>query len=1370
MLNKSKSLGLNIFGSSGNGITKAAPLYLQSHIASGNVNLYLKNNFNKSGILKANTNYDFSLVSPNRTNSYFNADIEFTWKDYSSNKFDSYYQTNRGGQAVNYSLSANWNVTDIAAEDEIMAIGTSDWTSFEKYTADLGSNPALYSAYIAPVTLYPIPPPTLTTYTVYTFYIDWDTHTGNHITSAGDLTINYNYMGNSMQSITHIVNNDNNNGTNPPPLQSTTWPPTYSWTGSPSDWADQYFPPAYTTSTVTVVTPATLPTGAVTVGNYYFVPDSNTFRLSKFMIPGLSLFFQDPTQNWMNFNSPDFEVPDYSDIYIDVLYNPTGTNDSTHSNVVTSSSTANKTYQFGGFIRFSDFINGLFDKTITSQKTNIDDDVENLWYIVVNDDGTYSHIGLSSWIYFDWLGNVNFNDFPEYSSTFLPSNYLVADWKIINITTINIYKTAAFPNCGKVDLYTIKKGVSTSLSGDTIKSPNHGLSNGQRVKITGGLSSGTADASVTNVNALWYAKVLDTNYFQLYSDPTLTMAANIANVRNPSGLSWVAIEGDTWKYTNTIYSPNGKNGYGFNSKLRTSFEPDSTEEDPILRAVSSDIYDDGYLKPQADFKGMRSWNNFYPFQRFGTSAEIALNIVNGNKFGTSVSIKKYNNDYILMVTEPGAFESFQIADEFILTPNQAVPNNQKVIPIFFPYGRVHFYKIYSDYSVEYITSFSTNDNPWIAYEAINRQEKLLNVHATFQNSALTNNYAKIYNTTTSNYWANARFFGWQKDYTYNTTAQMLLPDQNSSQLEYGFVDSLGKGGDFEIDNGTVYGFVSTNVKDSDYLNNARISSMNMVGIPFSFSLASPATKTSSSIVFQSSYSTSDHTLQQEEIEVFGTTVIAKNNKLFVGWPSIHRDSESISYFSRSGTSYSLQQILTSDGNNGFGEYFVSDGIFLITNKYHLADENNILTTNPLSSIDVYRHNGPGDIYTYDSSFTPTIDVTNPIYNNINQDLYEMTTNRSYDNTSDNSATYIIDLSNRYDFRDGILVLKDWYEYAGFQYNWSTKSFQPKFHNFSNVSSAQSVVRLTQPRSAALYDSSGTYDTGQYSESLNIIDAAQSLDTSLLNYTLVSDMQAPNGLPLYLKTIDGYSSGNMNFYILPHDSFASGVNLYTQGPIPKSGNIPLFLEMYNPASGGINLFHKSTSLSSGNLSLYTKDYIVTGSMPMYIDNGHLNSTLPLILYWPVYPAYNVRPLYVENYHTQSPNSSGSLNLYMQPLPSAVFSAGMALVVNPTGSDGYIYSSDTTVPLYMNGANTFGNLNLYNYSSGNQVYNQDSYFPLFIRCPITAEVPLFVYNTNMIGDISMYASGANVFGSGLNLFCSGVDGPRSETMSIFIPGDL
>jgi hypothetical protein len=1370
MLNKSKSLGLSIFGSNVSGVMSATPLYLQSHIASGNLNLYLKNNFNKSGILKSNTNYDFSLMSPNRTNNYFNADIEFTWKDYSSNKFDSYYQTNRGAQSVNYTLDANWNATDIVVEDDIMLIGTSDWTSFEKYTAELTSNPSVYSAYITAVNLIKIPPPTITNYTVYTFSIRWDTRTGNSITAPGYLTINYTYMENPQQSITYIAGN--RLGDTIGPLQSTSWPPTYTWTGMPTNNApfSDGWPPTYTTSTLTIVTPYPLPPGAVIVGDKYFVPNSDVFRLSKFMIPGLASLFKDPAKNWMNFNSPDFEVPDYSDIYINILYNPAGTSDSTHLNVVSSSATANKVYKFGGFIRIADFFNGLFDKATISQKSNIDEDVNSLWYIVVNDDGTYSHIGLDDWVYFDWLYNVNFNDFPEYSSTLLPSNYLIADWRKINITTINIYKTAAFPNCGKVDLYTLKKGMSSSLSGDVIKSSNHGLNNGQRIKITGGLSNGTADVSVTNVNGLWYAKVIDTNYFQLYSDPTLTMPASVANVRNPSGLSWTAIEGETWRYNTSIYSPNGKNGYGFNSKLRTSFEPDSMEENPILRGINSSIYDDGFLKPQADFKGRRSWNNFYPFERFNTSAEIALNIVNGNKFGSSLSIKKYGNDYILMVTEPGAFESFQIADEFIFNINQTIPANQKVIPSYLPYGRVHFYKVYADRSIEYITSFAKNDNPWYVYELINRQEKILSLHNTFENSALTNNNAKIYNTTLNNYWANARFFSWQKNSVYNTEAQILLPDQNSAQLEYGFVDSLGKAGDFEISDGSVYGFVTTNVKDSDYLNNLRISSMNMIGIPFNFSLNSPSVKNSSSITFQSSYSTNDHTLQQEEIEVFGYTVIAKNNKLFVGWPSVHRNLETISYFARSGSSYSLQQILTSDGNNGFGEYFVSDGIFLIANKYHIVDENQNLTVNPLQSIEVYRHNGPGDIYIYDSNFTPTIDLTNPIYANINQDLYENTTNKSYDKTSGSSATYIIDLTNRYDFRDGILVLKDWYEYAGFQYNWSTRSFDPKFHNFSNVSSQQTILRLSKPGNAALYDSSNTYDTGQYSDSFNIIDAAQALDISLINYTLVSDMQAPNGLPLSLKTVEGISSGNINFYILPNDVSSSGTPLYTQGPVPTSGNVNLFLEMYNPASGGMNLFHKSTSLTDSNLSLYTKDYIVDGNMTLYMDNGHINSNMPLVVYWPIYPAYNVRTLYAESYHVQNPNSSGSLSLYMQPLPSAVFAAGMPLVMNPSGADGFVYTSDASVSMYINSANTFGNLNLYNYSSGNQIYNKYSYFPLFIKCPMAAQIPIFVYNTNMVGNISIYTSGANVFGSGLNLFCSGVDGPRSKIMSMFIPGDL
>jgi len=1359
MAKKNGSLGLNIFGSSGNGMIHGMPLYLQANLGSGLLPLVVQNKFNKSGILKANTNYDFSLSSPEAINNVSNANLEFTWKDYSSNKFDTYYYTNRGAQAVDYTMSADWSISDIAVKDDIMAVGTSDWTSFEKYMMDFSENPSIYSAYISPIQLLPIPAPTTETVTVYNYSVVWSTMSYCSLTSAGTLTLQYTDAYGNTQQISAYISNSNSGSIGP--ISSRENQPTIvSFTGSPGSWASFIGGgclniPTYTTSTVTITTNPTLPPGAIILdGTHYFVPDANSFRLSKFIIPSLAQLLQDPTKKWMDYNSTEFEVPDYSDIFIDIIYSTISPVDSQNINAVSTST--ERTYKFGGFVRYNDFISGLFDTTLISHPTTIDNNTDFYWYIIVQDDGSYSHIGLSDWVYFDWTGTVNFNDFPEYSSAFLTPDYLVADWRKINITIMNVYKIAPFFNCGKVDLYTIKTGIPAGVSGDVVHSYNHRLNTGQRIKIVGALSTGTADASVTNANGLWYVKVIDDNYFRLYSDPDLLYSANIVNLKNPTGISWTAIDGNTWKYNTTLYSPCGKNGYGFNTKLRSFNEPDTLESDPYLRSIESDRYDDDLLKPQADFTGQRSWTNFYPTQRFNNNDEQVFGVFNGNRFGNQISIKKYGSSYIMMVSEPGAIESFQIFDDFILESNTILPKNQKVVPNYFPYGKVHFYKINDITNIEYLTTVTTSDNPWVQYESLNKQERLLSVINTFNNAPITSEEITNYGYTTDSYWVNSRFFSWQKNTNYNSIYNIELPDQNAFPLEFGFVDSFGKTSDFEIENEKIYGFASTNVKDSDYINNLKNNNVDMIGKFYSFDINSSSNQNIYNISFPCVYESSDRMLQRQEIQLFGSTVSYNNKKLVVGWPSINRDQEYIYYLNRSNNNLTITQIITSSGNNNFGKYFVTDEQFLVTHKNSQIDEKSKTTVNPLPYIQVYKYYSNDNLYLHESSLSPTIDLSNNVYNNVNPDTYEVTSNLSYDGTSNNSATYIIDLANKYDIYNGLLLIRDWNEYACFQYNWNSKKFEPKYHRFSQFNTDASILKLTSTSAAALYDASGDYQSGQYSQSLNIIDGVQDSSVGLLNYILIMDMQSPNGLPLYLKTIDGYSSGNMTLYTIPYVPNNSGIQLYSQGPLPKSGNIDLFLEMYNPSSGNLPLFHKSISLSSGNLNLFTKNYITTGNVPLYIDNGHLNNHVPLVLYWPTYYGYNKLDLSLDNHYEGSPNSSGSLSLTIKP-PTGTIYAGISLNINPSGSTGLAYSSSGDLPVYINASNPFGNIDLYTNSSGSSVFNKNYEFPLFIKLPTMANLDLFVYNNMQTANTTLYVSGIYGKGQTIPLYVSGVDYP-------------
>jgi hypothetical protein len=106
----------------------------------------------------------------------------------------------------------------------------------------------------------------------------------------------------------------------------------------------------------------------------------------------------------------------------------------------------------------------------------------------------------------------------------------------------------------------------------------------------------------------------------------------------------------------------------------------------------------------------------------------------------------------------------------------------------------------------------------------------------------------------------------------------------------------------------------------------------------------------------------------------------------------------------------------------------------------------------------------------------------------------------------------------------------------------------------------------------------------------------------------------------------------------------------------------------------------------------------------------------------------------------------------------------------------FSSTGSISLYQNAGSanglsgqTFKSPSLYTYGSGYKGNELNAGANLFIKCPITTQVPLFVYNTTSTGNIPLYVSGANVVTTGVSLYCSGVHYPNS-TVTLMIDGDL
>jgi len=136
-----KGIGLNIIGSSGSqSILSTTQMFLKSDIQSGHFNLFTVSK--PTGIsIPHQTNWDASLVSFNYNGSVMENgaqtnQINFTWKDYSTNKNDSYYSSHFGKTAVDYYVDMDWSITDMDVEDEFAIVGNGNFTSIDKIYID----------------------------------------------------------------------------------------------------------------------------------------------------------------------------------------------------------------------------------------------------------------------------------------------------------------------------------------------------------------------------------------------------------------------------------------------------------------------------------------------------------------------------------------------------------------------------------------------------------------------------------------------------------------------------------------------------------------------------------------------------------------------------------------------------------------------------------------------------------------------------------------------------------------------------------------------------------------------------------------------------------------------------------------------------------------------------------------------------------------------------------------------------------------------------------------------------------------------------------------------------------------------------------
>jgi len=1495
---KSNNLGFRIIGSDGNtSILSTMDMFMKCDLASGNLNLYTKSK--PTGVaIPHDTNWDASINSfpleqqaiPGFTN---NGDLEFTWKDFSTNPMDSYYPV--GAQVgIDYTISANWSVNDAVVVDDIAIVATKDWTSTEKIVLKTPLTDSFKAVQVGigrrteqDIVWYPV---TYITYTNYYYRLTWfkpypcEVMTGGTLLVQGLIAVTT-YISAGISSDSQSIDFVSSSALTLEDVRAIT-----AFSGSPSDfpWHGQCVPTLTLLNTLTTQEPD-IPAGAVQVGNQYYFPSQGTalfgngVAMSNIIIPNAHfLFDMNSIDDKKTLGISTNEYFDYSDIFFDILFYKVTYNqyNDVESVVPYTAEEGNHkyTYKYGGFQSLDWFV------SIGGNYPSPEDDPIREWYVLLNDDGYQFGVVLSSQVpvatnskyYSGWMAGANgstttllnngikFQDFFKAKFTERPSTRNSADtftilphrvhanFDVPHVANIEVYKLINFPNCGKIDIFTRSEGHIESIANNlTILSKKHKLKTLDRIKITGALSTDLYNK--TNLNGIFYVNVITEDTFQICIKKDL-VPLTIENYRTGT-TQWTKVgSSNNWNYDSTIYSPNGKNGYSIrNPHLFRSYETPTISDDLNDRAVvhyanyeKNNIYGQfgnrdpfkynqlnyspyDSLYPQGYFNGARSWNNFYPFERFANEDETALGIVNGNNFGQCVQLKKYSgNEYILMVTEPGALESYTALERY----NNNKKFNKKVLPSYMPYGRIHFYKIVktsNSFTIDYLISVSkgwygANPSMWQRMEQANfysRGQLSIPNNNGASYAYLNSERTYIENFFIPTYWDGALYTCWSKDFVYSSTLDINVPNRNLNIVDtqdFYCADYFGKSADFEIVGNDLYCITSTNVKSANFSTNtsnrlkytdATCQHFNIKNIiradqdSITNGNFAPPTYYSigiiQSLTVNSAFEQPDQQKQYKEYMDFGNTVVLNNKKLIIGWKSSFREYETMYYYAHTNTnttvdSYILKQTIYSAGQNNFGNYIVFDRDMLLTNKYEYYDAANNLLTNPIDTILTYRYDSSLDKFVYLSKVTPTIDLSSSIYRNVNTTQYQLDSNISYDNTTNNSASYIIDLDGRYDLYNGTLFLRDWNEISIFKFNDTLKKFVPKSHNFveyqAENSTAQyieppdSIIRVGSSDAAATFDSLNEFDFGQFSESIQVMDFSTKIVGTELNVISSIDSKDTTYLPLFIKTSEKSNSDLFPLLIGSAAPVSGFLEMFIEPTKGKVEALETFIKVADPSSGNLELFMSPKWYNTGRLNMVIAQKEKNQTFELHTVSYNPSSIFPLFLYNPINVTgtqdlnQNGDPLggtqiipsismYIESFHTGIPNGSTIMPLSIKTIESLDHASPIPLSLN-----GNIISSSSGIDLYTYSAgrsDTSSGINLYleRSPSGNP-YETSMY--LFINRPDAAQMNLFIYNNYNSGNMNLSTSGAYMNTNNINLYCSsGVEQP-SGNQNLFIRGSF
>jgi hypothetical protein len=1407
------------------------------------------------------TNWDYTLASASTIDAVSSTGmLVYGITDYSSNKYDYYYATNKGKTPNLYDFEIDWYSNDVDMVDDIATVATKEWTSTEKYTYELANTSltvdAIFNTTVSCTDLGSESNCNLPMYN-YEATVETGVTVGPTGNAEGILTITYQDECGITRTATIVVSNNDDTVHQYQSTICSSSLPTISYSGT----GTLYFL-FYTAIVPAEACSPEIPSIGCEAGKYGL--SSNFGKTKKCCSNGFTAYSTDnnqyttavltTTMNIKLFNdelqNPNFlqppranyapcpigtfstnpEYPDYSDIFIEIKYQT--------ADISGTKVSETQVYSYGGILTRDEYI---AKAVLISPKTSntgfpgqgpggppaqtipFSDDDGFKWYIVVRENtGEYLFTTLSTYMRPSTVLTSSsatdlYSDDPLTEPIFrklyntpsdngsllsISSNgtYLITNNTISLQANIKVIKIANFPSCGKVDIYKKKTGGITSYTGKTITSAGHGLVNGDLVKF----SSAISISGVTNINGVRYASGVTANTFDIYYDNGFKSGVPIQNLYTVTGVNWSS---NGWAYAHSLYSPMGKNGYGFTPQVRTVVETGVVEGSIYTRAIESSKKEGNLTRPQAYLNSWTSWSNFFPFKRIGPTARsnsVIYESYGGTRFGSDCQINKVSdNNYILMVTEPGAELSFQIMDEYY--NNSDIPANKYVIPHYLPYGRIHFYNITkSPYAITYLTSVSQSDNPFAYYEALNVASKregynfiTNNYDLTTDNSGVRTYLANnnIANLNPSEYWLGAQYYSWNRTYLANSTIGIDMPDQKAFPYEYGFLDSFGTSAAFDVESGILHCVASTYVKSADFysIEKSRVQYVDALSEAFSINLATSVVSSLSGIPVRSDYITRDHNLQNAEIELYGTNTDFDNKQLFMGWMSANRIPESIYVYDRIGSGYNLKQTINNNANaRGFGNYFVADNGFLVTNANSPVDNQGNFTEST-NYLYLYTQDRKNDVYNFTQKISPTIDLDNSIYLGVDVRNYVPTANISYDNTKANSVTSKVNLDGKYDIYANSLVLRDYNEYAYFTYDASSGVFVCRNHHLitnNNLLTQLATLRM-RPSAASFIEDNAT---AEHIESLEVLEASEDLKTiKIINQSYPN----PTFLPLFIKCLDG-DTGAMLLYAnghTPHNSgltliteaeavHATGINLFAKQIEVHNSGLQLFIKQPNVNDSGIKLFiQQNMSEQNLNLVMPQKNYIEIplvikpydlvlidqSGNPIEIPSGELGNY--------IVPYDRGLTMAIESYHTGVPNASGAgflfvktdeyddysvrMNMLMvgDPLPSTNSSAQNLLIFSPSGSTPNYLTDITNSTLYLEGPD---------FVTG---YPNDGAMALTMFRTPEAQLPLFVYNTYTSGNLNMLIQSANLYNSGLILYTSGEAFPvsYSDLTTLYLRGN-